>query len=81
MLRWTAVTGGVSRLLLMGVLLGFGLAGSVYSQDQPADPVATRKYSVALGFQKKKLYDQAAARWQEFIKAYPKSARLATAGL
>lgn len=77
--KCSAVTCCARRPVLMGLLLSLCFANTAPSQDQQADPVATRKYSVALGFQKKKLYDQATRRWQEFIKAYPKSTRLATA--
>lgn len=43
--------------------------------DAP-DTEATRQYAVALGFQKKLLYEQAAGRWTRFIQAYPKDERL-----
>jgi TolA-binding protein len=66
-------------VLLVGALLTALTSSPLAAQEQETDPVATRKYSVALGFQKKKLYDQAATRWQQFIKAYPKHQRLATA--
>ena len=49
------------------------------AQDEVADAQATRKYSVALGFQKKKLFDQAAPRWQQFIQTYPQHKRTPTA--
>ncbi|MFV1965464.1 MAG: tetratricopeptide repeat protein [Pirellulaceae bacterium] len=65
--------------LVVGALLTALTSSPVAAQEQETDPVATRKYSVALGFQKKKLYDEAATRWQQFIQAYPKHQRLATA--
>ncbi|HJN09622.1 MAG TPA: tetratricopeptide repeat protein [Pirellulaceae bacterium] len=67
------------EVLVVGALLTALTSSPVVAQEQATDPVATRKYSVALGFQKKKLYDQAATRWQQFIQAYPKHLRLATA--
>src|SRR5262249_32107865 len=47
-------------------------------QDKP-DPAATREYAVAAGLQSKKLYTQAARRWQKFIDTYPKDPRRANA--
>ena len=52
--RWSAATSCALRSVLMGLLFSLCLANTARSQDEPADPVATRKYSVALGFQKKK---------------------------
>ena len=72
-------TPGRLNVFLLAVLLAAVAGSSLSAQEPDTDPVATRKYSVALGFQKKKLYDQAAGRWQQFIKAYPKHPRLATA--
>src|SRR4029077_7093139 len=48
-------------------------------EEAKPDPAATRQYAVAAGFQSKKLYAQAARRWQQFIAAYPKDPRLAKA--
>ena len=70
----------MQRLLLaLAVLLVVFDAVPLSAQDSKIDTVAARKYTVALGFQRKQLYAQAAQRWQAFIKAYPKSARLASA--
>ena len=43
------------------------------------DPVATREYAVALGFQKKKLFEQAAVRWMQFIGKFGNDARIPNA--
>src|SRR5262249_46240056 len=50
-----------------------------HAQEAKPDPAATRQYAVAAGLQSKKLYAAAARRWQQFIAAYPKDARLANA--
>jgi TolA-binding protein len=65
----------------VGSLLAVLLLGnaSASSQEPAEDPVATRKYSVALGFQKQQLFDEAAVRWQQFLKAYPKNKRVPNA--
>ena len=64
--------------ILVALLLSL-TASTGHPQAPQKDTVATRKYSVALGFQKKKLFDQAAQRWQQFIKDYPKNKRVPTA--
>ena len=53
--------------------------GLLSAQDEAVDPVATREYAVALGFQKKKLFDQAAVRWTQFIAKYASDSRIANA--
>ncbi len=63
--------------ILLAVLVS--AAVDVSSQEPDEDPVATRKYSVALGFQKQRLFDEAAVRWQQFLKSYPKSKRVPNA--
>ena len=65
--------------LLLAALLLLTAASESRTQAPKADTVATRKYSVALGFQKKKLFDQAAQRWGQFIKEFPQDKRLPTA--
>lgn len=50
-----------------------------FAQEAVVDPVATREYAVALGFQKKKLFEQAAVRWTQFIAKYAKDERIANA--
>jgi TolA-binding protein len=42
----------------------------------PTDTAATRDYAVAAGMQGKKLYAQAAQRWQRFLQAYPNDNRV-----
>ncbi|MEE3368203.1 MAG: tetratricopeptide repeat protein [Planctomycetota bacterium] len=64
--------------VLVALLVSLAASPS-HSQAPQKDTVATRKYSVALGFQKKKLFDQAAQRWQQFIKEYPQNKRVPTA--
>src|SRR5215207_4319753 len=49
------------------------------AQVEKADAAATREYAVAAGLQDKRLYAQAAGRWERFIAAYPKDTRLANA--
>jgi TolA-binding protein len=52
---------------------------SLFAQEAAVDPVATREYAVALGFQKKKLFDQASVRWTQFIAKYAGDSRIAHA--
>jgi len=52
---------------------------SYAQQADTVDPVATREYAVALGFQKKKLFEQAAARWTQFIAKYGNDTRIPNA--
>ncbi|MCP4783766.1 MAG: tetratricopeptide repeat protein [Fuerstiella sp.] len=54
-------------------------SGPVFAQEDAVDPVATREYAVALGFQKKKLFKQAAVRWTQFIAKFAKDKRIANA--
>jgi TolA-binding protein len=54
-------------------------ASPALAADPKPDPAATRQYAVAAGLQSKKLYAQAARRWQQFIQTYPKDPRLANA--
>ncbi|MDG1896891.1 MAG: tetratricopeptide repeat protein [Fuerstiella sp.] len=53
--------------------------GPVFAQDDAVDPVATREYAVALGFQRKKLFKQAAVRWTQFIAKFAKDERITNA--
>ena len=53
--------------------------GAVIAQEETVNPVATREYAVALGFQKKKLFKQAAVRWAQFIAKFAKDERIANA--
>jgi cellulose synthase operon protein C len=46
------------------------------AQQARPDNAATRDYAVAVGLENKRLYPQAAARWQKFIDAYPGDSRL-----
>jgi len=48
-------------------------------QPDTLDPVATREYAVALGFQKKKLFEQASVRWTQFITRFGNDTRIPNA--
>ncbi len=72
--RWIALF--IAAFLLSPVVLKSALAQDAAKE---ADAAATREYAVALGFQKKKLYTQAASRWAKFIQAHPKSERIPNA--
>ena len=48
-------------------------------QADTLDPMATREYAVALGFQKKKLFEQAAVRWTQFIAGFGNDTRIPNA--
>lgn len=65
--------------ILVCTVLFHTVAGSLFAQDEVVDPVATREYAVALGFQKKKLFDQASVRWTQFIGKYASDSRIAHA--
>lgn len=65
--------------LVWTVFMHMVTIGPLLAQDQAVDPVATREYAVALGFQKKKLFDQAAVRWTQFIAKYASDNRIANA--
>lgn len=72
------------RVCLLSVIFISTLAfaeTAVFAQaaEAEAEAAATREYAVALGFQKRKLYPQAAARWTAFIAAHPKDERLGNA--
>src|SRR6185437_7017376 len=49
---------------------------AVEAQDAKPDNAATRDYAVAVGLENKRLYPQAATRWQKFIDTYRSDARL-----
>ena len=66
-------------ILVLSLLMHVVTTGQLSAQDAAVDPVATREYAVALGFQKKKLFDQAAVRWTQFIAKYAADSRLAHA--
>ena len=85
-LRETEMTDARRHRLATGVLVcvvvtQITIAGgsSFAQQADTVDPVATREYAVALGFQKKKLFEQAAVRWTQFIAKYAADSRIATA--
>lgn len=71
--RTTAVSCAFILLLTSAIPL------TLSAQEDSVDPVATREYAVALGFQKKKLYEQAAARWTQFMAKHAGDKRLANA--
>ncbi|HWB09843.1 MAG TPA: tetratricopeptide repeat protein [Pirellulales bacterium] len=57
----------------MAVLLAFSAAEA---QETKPDNAATRDYAVAVGFENKQLFPQAAARWQKFVETYRNDSRL-----
>lgn len=81
--RPTSALRKVRKSLVAWGLLACGLAvtggalpvTTCQAADAP-DTEATRQYAVALGFQKKLLFEQAAARWTKFIQTFPKDERL-----
>ena len=60
-------------------LVDVSFVSHAIGQEVADDPVATRKYSVALGFQKQRLYPQATERWQQFLAMYPTDKRVPNA--
>ncbi|MFT5327286.1 MAG: TolA-binding protein [Planctomycetaceae bacterium] len=66
-----------------GLLLSmFGQAGTAFAQEvSPEEAAAIREYRVAIAFQKKKLFAQAAVRWTQFLQKHPKDKRLPSAHL
>lgn len=46
------------------------------AQQPQTESAATRDYAVAAGMQGKKLYVQAAQRWQRFLQSYPNDSRV-----
>jgi len=80
------MTGARHRRLAIGVLIcvmvvQFTSNGGLLlaQQAETVDPVATREYAVALGFQKKKLFEQAAVRWTQFITRFGNDTRIPNA--
>ena len=69
--------GGVHMLAMIAYVAVVG--GSLFAQNDAIDPVATREYAVALGFQKKKLFEQSAVRWTQFIAKFANDKRIANA--
>ena len=69
----------IGVLICVVILPVMVTSGSVFAQDGAVDPVATREYAVALGFQRKKLFKQAAVRWTQFIAKFAKDERIANA--
>jgi cellulose synthase operon protein C len=66
----------------LGVLFLLGAADPSFAQEvTPEEAVAIREYRVAIAFQKKKLFPQAAARWTTFLQKHPKDKRLPAAHL
>lgn len=72
MLRLHSTRCVLSRTVLAMLLAGVTLTGpTLRAQDtDEKDAAAVRDYRVAYGLQKKKLFTQAATRWQNFIKAH-----------
>lgn len=79
--RCAAIALMVCAGLYAGILSEFAgfLSEPLLAQEAATDPVATREYAVALGFQRKKLYEQAAIRWTQFIAKHAADKRLANA--
>jgi TolA-binding protein len=67
------------NLFLFMVATSLVVPTVAYSQADDAKVAAARDYRVAYGFQKRKLYPQAAVKWTAFIKAYPTDERIANA--
>ena len=80
------MTGARRHRLVIGVLI-CTLVAQISTNDRllfaqqadTLDPVATREYAVALGFQKKKLFEQAAVRWTQFIAGFGNDSRIPNA--
>ncbi len=66
-------------MLVCTLIMHLVASGRLSALDDAVDPVATREYAVALGFQKKKLFDQAAVRWTQFIAKFAGDSRIAHA--
>ena len=62
--------------LVCGVLAMLLLATVTFGQETEAEKAATRDYVVAQGFQKKRLFADAATHWKKFLTTHTKSVRL-----
>jgi TolA-binding protein len=73
----------LSSAVLVGALLCWLEATSpAFAQEvSKEEAVAIREYRVAIAFQKKKLFAQAATRWTQFLAKHPKDKRLPAAHL
>jgi TolA-binding protein len=76
-------TGLVCVAVFCGLLLSmFSQSGTAFAQEvSPEEAAAIREYRVAIAFQKKKLFAQAAVRWTQFLQKHPKDKRLPSAHL
>ncbi|HVX15329.1 MAG TPA: tetratricopeptide repeat protein [Pirellulales bacterium] len=73
----TRAKGARQPAAVVWVLVIVQAGGSVLlAQDAKPENAATRDYAVAVGLENKRLYPQAAARWQKFIDAYRQDSRL-----
>ena len=79
----TRATKPVAVAIFCGLLLAmFGQTGTAFAQEvTPEEAAAIREYRVAIAFQKKKLFAQAAVRWTQFLQKHPKDKRLPSAHL
>ena len=71
--------GGGPRLaarLICGAMATLLLATVTIAQETEAEKAATRDYVVAQGFQKKRLFADAATHWKKFLTTHTKSVRL-----
>ena len=85
--RIASVQPGTRQLICVVVFCGlllamFGQSGASYAQEvTPEAAAAIREYRVAIAFQKKKLFAQAAVRWTQFLQKHSKDKRLPAAHL
>ncbi|MBQ17093.1 MAG: hypothetical protein CMJ65_08210 [Planctomycetaceae bacterium] len=68
--------GGLLRFLGCGLLVWLSLMATAQAQQTAEEKAAIQDYVVAQGFQKKKLFNEAATRWKKFLTAHPKFPRL-----
>ena len=76
-------TGLVCIAVFSGLLLAmFGQTETAFAQEvSPEEAAAIREYRVAIAFQKKKLFAQAAVRWTDFLRKHSKDKRIPSAHL
>jgi TolA-binding protein len=76
---WARPQRSLQLAVLIGVLILAFRSELAFSQEPVDDPAATRKYSIALGVQKQRLFPQAEERWKQFLSDYPKNRRVPNA--
>ena len=73
-----------ARLISAAAVFGFAcltVAASLAQEVSPEEAAAIREYRVAIAFQKKKVFAQAANRWTLFLQKHPKDKRIPAAHL